>query len=41
MISRYMHDPDKDHREAVRWILWYIKGIVDVRLIFEKGDHGK
>jgi len=36
MASRYMHDPGKDHWEAVRWILRYIKGTVDVGLIFEK-----
>ena len=30
MVSRYMYDPGKDHWEAVRWILWYIKGTVDV-----------
>jgi len=21
MINRYMHDPDKDHWEAVKWVL--------------------
>jgi len=36
MISRYMHDPDRDHWEVVRWILRYIKGTVDVVLVFEK-----
>jgi len=41
MISRYMHDPDKGHWEIVRWILQYIKGTVDVGLIFEKDERGK
>jgi len=41
MISRYMHDPDKGHWETVRWILQYIKGTVDVGLIFEKDERGK
>ena len=36
MASRYMHDPGKDHWEAVRWILRYIKGTIDVALVFEK-----
>ena len=41
MISRYMHDPGKGHQEAVRWILRYIKGIVEVGLLFEKDVGGK
>ena len=41
MISRYMHDPGRGHWEVVRWILWYIKGTVDVGLIFEKDVAGK
>jgi len=36
MIFRYMHDPDRGHWEVVRWILQYIKGTVDVALVFEK-----
>jgi len=41
MVSRYMHDPGKSHCEAVRWILRYIKGTVDVGLVFEKDVAGK
>ena len=41
MISRYMHGPGKGHWEVVRWIFWYIKGTVDVELVFKKNDHGK
>jgi len=40
-VSRYMHDSGKSHWEAVRSILRYIKGTVDVGLIFEKDDLGK
>jgi len=29
-VSRYMHDPGKVHWEAVKWILRYMKGIIDV-----------
>ena len=36
MVSRYMHDPRQGHWEAVKWILWYIKGTIDVGLVFEK-----
>ena len=31
-----MCDPGKGHLEAVKWTLRYIKGIVDVGLIFKK-----
>jgi len=41
MMSRYMHDPGKRYREAVKWILRYIKGTVDVELVFEKRTSGK
>ena len=35
MISRYMHDPGRGHWEAVKWVLRYIKGTIDVGLVFE------
>jgi len=41
MISRYMHDPGKGHWEAKKWVLRYIKGIIDVGLILEKDFTGK
>ena len=41
IISRYMHDPEKGHWEAVKWILQYIKGTIDVGLVFEKDSTGK
>ena len=41
MISRYMHDPTRGHWEAVKWILRYIKGIINVRLVFGKDVAGK
>ena len=31
-----MHDPDRGHWEAVKWILRYIKGTIDICLIFKK-----
>jgi len=41
MISRYMHDPEKGHLEAVKWVLRYIKGTIDVGLVFERDSTGK
>ena len=36
MVSRYMHDPEEGHWEAVKWILRYIKGTIDIGLVFKK-----
>ena len=41
MISRYMHDPGRGHWEAVKWVLRYIKGTIDIGLVFEKDFMGK
>ena len=41
MISIYMQDPSRGHWEAVKWVLRYIKGIIDVGLVFEKDFTGK
>ena len=41
VISRDMHDPRKGHWEAVKWVLWYIKGTLNVGLVFEKDSTGK
>ena len=30
IISRYMHDPEKGHWGAVKWVPRYIKGTIDV-----------
>lgn len=30
MISRYMHNPGKNHWLAVKWILSYLHGTTDV-----------
>ena len=38
VVSRYMHNPGKDHWQAVKWILRYIHNTVDVGLVFEKKD---
>ena len=36
VVSRYMHNPGKDHWEAVKWILRYVKGTVGKGLVFDK-----
>ncbi|XP_070020194.1 secreted RxLR effector protein 161-like [Nicotiana sylvestris] len=36
VVSRYMHNPGKEHWQAVKWILRYIHNTVDVGLVFEK-----
>ena len=37
-VSRYMHKPGKEHRQAMKWILRYIQKTLDVGLIFKKDD---
>ncbi|KAI4331921.1 hypothetical protein L6164_016867 [Bauhinia variegata] len=41
IVSRYMHNPGKEHWQAVKWILRYILKTLDVGLIFEKNDVGQ
>jgi len=41
IISRNMHNPDRDHWEAMRKILGYIKGIIDVGVVFKKNTMDK
>lgn len=38
VVSRYMHDPDKEHWQAMKWILRYILNTVDVGLVFERDE---
>jgi len=38
IVSRYMHDPGKEHWQAVKWILRYILNTVDVGLVFERDE---
>ena len=35
VVSRFMGDPGKEHWEAVKWILRYLKGTTDQALCFE------
>ena len=36
MVSRYMHNPGKGHWQAMKWILRYIQGTIDIGLKFQK-----
>nr|GEY85659.1 retrovirus-related Pol polyprotein from transposon TNT 1-94 [Tanacetum cinerariifolium] len=39
IVSRYLANPGKNHWEAVKWILKYLRGTANVRLIYGT-DHG-
>jgi len=39
MVSRYMHDPGRGHWEVVKWILRYVKGTIDIGLVFKKDSY--
>lgn len=36
MVNCYMHNPGKVHWQAVKWILWYVLGTVNLGLKFER-----
>ncbi|KAK8952543.1 hypothetical protein KSP39_PZI003450 [Platanthera zijinensis] len=36
VVSRFMHDPDQGHWQAIKWILRYLKGTIDVGLVYER-----
>jgi len=36
-----MNDPGRGHWEAVKWILQYIKGTIDIGLVFKKDVMGE
>ena len=38
MVSRYMHNLRKRHWQAIKWILKYILGTIDVGIIFQQGS---
>nr|GEX57920.1 retrovirus-related Pol polyprotein from transposon TNT 1-94 [Tanacetum cinerariifolium] len=40
IVSRYLTNPGKNHWEAVKWILKYLKGTADVGLVYGR-DQGK
>ncbi|PHT40240.1 Retrovirus-related Pol polyprotein from transposon TNT 1-94 [Capsicum baccatum] len=36
VVSRFMHNPGKQHWESVKWILRYLKGSPDIGLVFDR-----
>jgi hypothetical protein len=38
VVSRFMHNPGKEHWNAVKWILRYLKGTANFRLLFDKNS---
>ena len=39
LVSQFMHNPSKDHIEAVVWILSYLKSSSGKGLVFRKHNH--
>jgi len=37
-VSHFMEDPREDHWAIVKWLLCYIKGMVDQGIVFPKTD---
>ena len=37
VVSRFMGNPGKEHWNAVKWILWYLKGTSNMCLRFGSG----
>uniref|UniRef100_A0A2N9IN85 Integrase catalytic domain-containing protein n=1 Tax=Fagus sylvatica TaxID=28930 RepID=A0A2N9IN85_FAGSY len=38
VVSRYMTNPSKEHWQAVKWILRYLRGIADVGLVYDRAS---
>jgi hypothetical protein len=38
VVSRFMHNPSKEHWNAVKWILRYLKGTSHFGLLFDKNS---
>jgi len=36
VVSRYMHNPGRDHWETVKWILRHVKGSINKGLVFDR-----
>lgn len=40
VVSRYMKCPGKTHWEAVKWILRYLKGTIDMGIVHWRDNNG-
>jgi hypothetical protein len=38
VVSRFMHNPGKEHWNAVKWILRHVKGTSHFGLLFDKNS---
>jgi hypothetical protein len=38
MVSIYMANPGKEHWQAMKWLLRYLCGTLDVGLVFQRGN---
>jgi hypothetical protein len=38
VVSRYMANPGREHWQAVKWILRYLRGTCGVRILYGRGD---
>ena len=38
LVSRFMSNLGKQHWCTMKWIIWYLKGIVDEELLFDMGS---
>ena len=41
ICSRYQANPKKSHLEAVKRIIWYVKGTVNLGIFYSKGSNGR
>ena len=40
LVSRFMSKPSKDHWNAVKWLLRYLKGTIDKGLVYRSNNEG-
>jgi len=38
VVSQFVHNPSKDHWDAVKWILHNVKGSLDKALVFDRSE---
>ena len=38
LINRFMNNPGKSHWQVAKWLLCYLKGILDVKLVYSRNE---
>ena len=38
VLSMFMSDPRKQHLEAMKWLIRYIKGFIELGLVYKKNN---